>query len=251
MYIDENTIKELILERDKLINEIKEYESANPDYNKVNYRYKMMNEELISLTKGINSLLLNLQFSYSRYNIHTSNYPKDYIVFDTETTGLDPNSNEIIEYSFLKYVDNKLVDKLSSLVKPSVPIPEFITNITHISNDSVEDALPIDEHLAKIIEFINGQIIIGHNILFDIKFLESTIKRSSLELNRVKIEYIDTVSLARKYIPDAPNHKLETLKNYLNIDSISHRSESDCEVTQIVYMKCVEKANEEIANALQ
>ena len=45
MYIDENTIKELILERDKLINEIKEYESANPDYNKVNYRYKMMNEE--------------------------------------------------------------------------------------------------------------------------------------------------------------------------------------------------------------
>lgn len=241
MYIDENTIKELISERDNLINEIKEYEASNPDYRVINHKYKMMNEELISLTKGINSLLLNLQFSYSRYNTHNSNFPKDYIVFDTETTGLDPNNNEIIEYSFLKYEDNTLVSKLSSLVKPASPIPEFITNITHISNEDVEDALPIDEHLAKIIDFINGQVIIGHNILFDIKFLESSIKRSTCELNRVKIEYIDTVSLARKCIPDAPNHKLETLKNYLNIDNISHRSESDCEVTQIVYMKCVEK----------
>ncbi len=249
MYFDENTIKELILERENLINEIKEYEGSNPNYNKVNNRYKMMNEELISLTKGINSLLLNLQFSYTRYNAHGLNYPKNYIVFDTETTGLDANNNEIIEYSFLKYVDNKLVDKLSSLVKPSVPIPEFITNITHISNEMVEDYSPIDEHLPKIIEFINGQVIIGHNILFDIKFLESSIKRSPLELDRVKFEYIDTVSLARKCIPDAPNHKLETLKNYLNIDNISHRSESDCEVTQMVYVKCVEKLiNEEVSS---
>lgn len=245
MYIDENTIKELIQERDNLINEIKEYESNNTDYNKVNSRYKMMNEELISLTKGINSLLLNLQFSYSRYNTHGLNYPEDYIVFDTETAGLDPNNNEIIEYSFLKYKDNKLVDKLSSLVKPSNPIPEFITNITHISNEMVKDALPIDEHLESIVEFINGSVIIGHNILFDIKFLESTIKRSPLELDSVNIQYIDTVSLARKSIPDAPNHKLETLKNYLNIDNVSHRSESDCEVTQIVYMKCVEKLIEQ------
>lgn len=241
MYIDENTIKELISEREILINEIREYEKTDPDYSKVNHKYKMMNEELISLTKSINSLLLNLQFSYSRYNIHGLNYPVDYIVFDTETTGLDPNNNEIIEYSFLKYKNNKLVDKLSSLVKPRNLIPEFITNITHISNEMVSDALPIDEYLTKIIEFINGSVIIGHNILFDIKFLESTIRRSPLELNRVNIQYIDTVSLARKCIPDAPNHKLETLKNYLNIDNVSHRSESDCEVTQIVYTKCVEK----------
>lgn len=245
MYIDENTIKELISERDNLINEIKEYESNNNDFTKVNAKYKMMNEELISLTKGINSLVMNLQFSYTRYNTHGLNYPENYIVFDTETTGLDPNNNEIIEYSFLKYENHKLVDKLSSLVKPSTPIPEFITKITNISNDMVNDALPIDDNLDSIVEFINNQVIIGHNILFDIKFLESTIKRSPLELDRVHIDYIDTVSLARKCFPEVSNHKLETLKNYLNIDNVSHRSESDCEVTQIVYMKCVEKLIEQ------
>lgn len=240
MYIDENTVKELIKGRKELINEISEYENNINDFSKISQKYRRMNDELLNITKGINSLLLNLEFSYTRHNCKNCDYPNDYIVFDTETTGLDPSNNEIIEYSFLKYENNKLVAKLSSLVKPQTMIPEFITKITHISNEMVEDSLPIDEHLESIIDFINGRVIIGHNILFDIKFLESAIKNSSLDLKPVKFEYIDTVSLARKCITDSPNHKLETLKEYFHIDNVSHRSESDCEVTQIVYMKCVE-----------
>lgn len=240
MYIDENTVKELIKEREELINNILEYESNVDDFSKISQKYRRMNDELANLTKGINSLLLNLEFSYIRHHCNNLDYPSDYIVFDTETTGLDSNNNEIIEYTFLKYENHKLVDKLSSLVKPKSIIPEFITKITHISNEMVNDAYPIDEHLENIIDFINGSIIIGHNVLFDIKFLESAIKKSPLALKPVKFEYIDTVSLARKCITDSPNHKLETLKEYFHIDNISHRSESDCEVTQIVYMKCVQ-----------
>jgi DNA polymerase-3 subunit epsilon len=231
-------IEELISERNNLLDDIKEYENNN----NYNYKYRMMNDKIVALTKSINNCLLRRQFSYTSYSTHNM-LPNNYIVFDTETTGLNPETNEIIEFTFLKYENNILVDKLSSLVRPEELIPDFITNITHISNEDVLDKKDINYYLEDIIKFINKSIIIGHNVLFDIKFLREAISKSNLDLEPLNIQYIDTVNLARKCIIDVPNHKLETLKNYFNINCISHRSEADCEVTKIVYEKCVEILN--------
>lgn len=164
----------------------------------------------------------------------------DYVVFDLETTGLEPNQCEIIEIGALKYKDSKLVDEFSILIKPSTPINANITSITGIDNDMVEYAPNIKEVLPKFIEFIEDLPLIAHNSSFDLSFIEENIKR--LHLPMINNTNIDTVELAKEYIPQVYNYKLTTLKNYFKLNYGSHRSVDDCKTTNYVYEYCKKKA---------
>lgn len=168
------------------------------------------------------------------------NMVDDYVVFDLETTGLDPKIAKIIEIGALKYKNNELVEELSLLVNPMCSIPNNITVITGIDNDMVKDALTIDKALPKFIEFIEDLPLIAHNARFDLSFIEENI----INLNLLMIDNtnIDTVYLSRKYIHGVYNYKLETLKNYFNLNYSSHRSVEDCLTTNYVYQYCKKKA---------
>ena len=98
-------------------------------------------------------------------------FPNEYIVFDIETTGLDASYDEIIEIGALKIKNNEIVDKFTSLIKPKYPIDEFITELTGITNEMVKDAPLINEVLPRFIDFIGDEILVGHNINFDINFV--------------------------------------------------------------------------------
>ncbi|MGL4948937.1 MAG: 3'-5' exonuclease [Anaeroplasmataceae bacterium] len=156
----------------------------------------------------------------------------EYIVFDFETTGLSPLKNEVIEYSFLHYKDNELVAELSNFVKPNSNIPEFIARITGISNRHVSDAKPIHFHLSEIENFISEKVLLGHNVTFDISFLSQMYSNHNRIIN---IKSLDTLKLAKKHIKDVQNHKLSTLKDFLNIKCVSHRSKEDCIVTNELF----------------
>ena len=164
----------------------------------------------------------------------------DYVVFDLETTGFDPKVSKIIEIGALKYRNNELVDELSILVNPGCSIPPIITAITGIDDELVKDAKTIKEALPQFILFIEDLPLVAHNSRFDLSFIEENIL--ALGLPMINNTNIDTVFLARKYIKNVYNHKLETLKNHFGLTYSSHRSLEDCFTTNYVYQYCKEQA---------
>lgn len=164
----------------------------------------------------------------------------DYVVFDLETTGLNYWEHKIIEIGALKYRNNELVAELSILINPECEIPEVITNITGITASDLINKPTIKEALPEFIEFIEDLPLIAHNSSFDLGFIEENIKQLGLPM--IKNTNIDTVELARKYIPRVYNYKLTTLKNYFKLDFGSHRSVDDCKTTNYVYQYCKDKA---------
>ena len=82
----------------------------------------------------------------------------DYVVFDLETTGLNPLESKIIEIGALKYKDNQLINNFSVLINPECDIPEIITNITGIDNETIKYEKTIKEVMPKFIEFIEDLI---------------------------------------------------------------------------------------------
>ena len=157
-----------------------------------------------------------------------------YVVIDIETTGLDPQYDEIIELGALKIENGVIVDSFSKLIKPKTSISDFITQLTGISNSMVENAPSIEEELPNYLKFINEQNIVGHNVNFDINFIYDNLAKI---LNKpFTNDYIDTLRLSRKLYPDIKNHKLITVCDYLKInESTHHRALSDCELTFKVY----------------
>ena len=174
---------------------------------------------------------------YSKTKI--KKFVDDYVVFDLETTGLNPEDSEIIEISALKYKNNILVDSFSELVKPSMPIPKKITKLTGITDEDVANCRTINKILPEFIAFIENYTLIAHNGSFDFGFIEKYL--NELNINYNNNSNIDTLYLARKYLPELDNHKLETLKEYFKLDNTSHRATADCETTNIVYQYCKEK----------
>lgn len=159
----------------------------------------------------------------------------DYTIIDIETTGLDPTNDKIIELAALKVRDNKIVNNYSTLINPKIEIDTFITELTGITNEMLKNAPVIEEKLQEYIDFIGEDIIIGHNINFDINFIYDCYEKyfNSFLFN----DYIDTLRLSRDFIKDTPNHKLKTLSEKFNINyDNAHRALNDCYITNNLYM---------------
>ena len=88
----------------------------------------------------------------------------DYTVIDIETTGLYSEFDEILELSAVKYRNNKMIDKFTTLVRPEEEIDEYITDLTGITNEMVANAPSIEEALPKYLDFIGTDIVVGHNV---------------------------------------------------------------------------------------
>ncbi len=171
--------------------------------------------------------------------------PSDYTVIDTETTGLDPVFDEIIEIGAIKVRNNEIVDQYQTLLKPEEFVPEFITELTGITNEMLENAPKIESILPGFIEFIQDDILLGHNIHFDINFLYDYIEDVlNLEFSN---DFVDLLRLARKVYPEFENHKLATVGKNLNLDiSGSHRSIKDCMITHKSFQLLKAKVNNDI-----
>ena len=159
-----------------------------------------------------------------------------YVSLDIETTGLSPRYDEIIELGAVKYKDGECIDTFTSLVKPENPIDEFISNLTGITNEMLAGAPSLATVLPHFIDFVGSNVIVGHNVNFDINFLYDAC--NNLKLPSFSNDYVDTMRLARRMYQDLPNHKLDTLISYFGLDQRGlHRSLSDCELTAVCYQK--------------
>lgn len=171
----------------------------------------------------------------------------DYIVFDIETTGLDSSYDEVIEIGAIKVKNNKIVSKFNSLVKPKNEMDEYITELTGITNEMVKDAPTIEEILPDFMNYIGNDILIGHNVNFDINFIYDNLYRNKFDV--LTNDFIDTMRISRKLLPELPHHRLIDLAKYFKIDSTNnHRSLKDCEITMNVYENLKEIALQKYGN---
>ena len=129
-------------------------------------------------------------------NIKDAENCRSFVVFDTETTGLYPWQDRIIEIGAVRFRDGEPVARFQSLVNPQKHIPVFITDLTHISDADVADAPVISDVLPAFEEFVGSDPLVGHNIDFDLRFVQSA---GSALPDRGRM-YIDTAELARKIV---------------------------------------------------
>ena len=162
--------------------------------------------------------------------------PLDYTVVDLETTGLSPYYDEIIEMAAIRVRSGKAVETYQQLVKPQRPINEFITALTSITNEMVADAPSVWDALPGFLDFIGGDLIVGHNVGFDVRFI---FNNSGEHLQRpFPNDYINTVRIARKAGLGLQNYRLDTLCDVFGIDSTNHhRALADCERTHVLFEK--------------
>lgn len=167
-------------------------------------------------------------------------YSSDYVVFDLETTGIRPDTDEIIEISGIRVRDHRVVGEFSTLVNPGMHIPSAASRVNHITDDMVEDAPEISEALGDFLEFAGDDILVGHNIhSFDMNFIyHATMRIYGTEVTN---DYIDTLYMARQCLPELSHHKLSDVAAYFDISTKgAHRALNDCVMNQ----KCYEKLGE-------
>lgn len=158
-----------------------------------------------------------------------------YVVVDIETTGLSPRDNEILEIGAIKVDEYGEMSTFSTLIKVDFPIPEFITQLTGIHDGMVMDeGVDIKEALESFDAFIGDAILIGHNVNFDISFLNDKYQKQLYK--SLTNDYIDTLRLSRRLLPGLPNYKLNTVVQHLQIEySGHHRALADVKMTLEVY----------------
>ena len=158
------------------------------------------------------------------------------VAFDLETTGLNPKRDAITEIGAIRFNENRVEDEFSVLVNPGRSIPNFITNLTGISNDMVRNAPNIHDVIPEFEAFVGDAPVIGHNVRFDLGFVQ---RYDALPYNDV----IDTYELAAVLLPSAGRYKLGAISNALGIPLVNaHRALDDAKATQGIFARLYEIA---------
>ncbi len=155
----------------------------------------------------------------------------DYIVFDIETTGLYPEFDDLIEFGAIKFKDGQIVDRIDFFVKPTKPLTNVAINLSHITNEMVENAISQKEALLKIKQWIGNDVLIAHNgIRFDLNFLNKLCERFDVE--PITNCLIDTLEISHAVNKKLAKHTLGTLVGKLRVEYNpleAHRADKDSE----------------------
>ncbi len=157
------------------------------------------------------------------------------ISLDIETTGLDSNSDAIIELAAVKFNERRVEAEFTTLINPDRLIPREITHLTGITNEMVRGAPRIMDVIDDFSAFVGDAPIIGHNVRFDHGFLK---KYNILHNN----EIIDTYELASVLLPTASRYSLEALGQLQGIFSReSHRALEDSRTAHALFLQLYQK----------
>ncbi|MFN8209459.1 MAG: exonuclease domain-containing protein [Bacteroidales bacterium] len=166
-----------------------------------------------------------------------------YAIVDIETTGGSPRLEKITEIAVYLHDGEKITGEFSTLVNPERNIPYFITNLTGITNEMVENAPRFFEVAKKVIEVTEGRIFVAHNARFDYSFIREEFK--SLGYN-YKRKILDTVTLSRKLFPGYRSYSLGNICNDLGIViNDRHRAAGDALATTKLFEMCLLKDRKE------
>jgi DNA polymerase III epsilon subunit family exonuclease len=165
-----------------------------------------------------------------------------YAVVDVETTGFNPREDRVVEMACVVLHERRIVRTWNTLVNPERPIPEYATRVHGLTDEHVAHAPSFEIAQRLLRRLCAGATVVAHNANFDIGFLPAIAHLPSL----------CTLRLARHCFPEAPNHKNQTLREYLHIDDDlrrvynvdalpAHRALADALVTAGILLRCLER----------
>lgn len=154
--------------------------------------------------------------------------PKRYVVCDIEATGLDED-RDLIEIALITYEDDKVTEIYETLINPLRPIPEYISNLTMISNRELETAPKFYEVADAIRMRLEGAVFVSHNTEFDLGMLRKKFREMGQDL---KIKNFCTLKVAQHEIPGLRNYNLDALCSFFGIKTKNrHRAVPDALAT--------------------
>lgn len=172
------------------------------------------------------------------------------VVLDFETTGLNTAKDRIIEIGAVKLSNGQVIESFGELINPGIPLPARISEITHITEQMLEDKPRLDEVMPRFLEFLDGCPIAAHNAKFDCSVLQSELKR--LNLPEYTAAQIDTLTLARKLYPELRTHRLSSVCKHLGVSlKDAHRAVNDAAATAQCLAKMISDAKKKGAEKLE
>jgi len=173
-----------------------------------------------------------------------------YSVIDIETTGSHAHRHCITEVAIINFDGEKITNEFSTLIRPELPVPNFISHLTGITNEMVENAPRWEEVMDQIDEFTRDRIVIAHNAHFDYSFLKSAFLQSGKSFKR---KTLCTVRLTRKIFPGLLSYSLQKLCAHFGIQSKTfHRAYVDALAALEIFKLCVsEDSNGVIQSSLK
>ncbi len=189
----------------------------------------------IKIIYGLEGYLVNDELDLIK-NPTNNKLDDEIIVFDFETTGLNPKRDRIIEIGAVKIRNNSIIEKFNQLINPGINIPEKIQSLTGITNEMVKDKPSINEGMKEFFGFIGEcNTICAHNADFDYGFLENNYNIEK------QFTIIDTLELSRRILKNKRRHNLKALTKHFKIELENHhRAVDDSEATAKVLLEFFE-----------
>lgn len=220
-------LNEKLNEKENQINELKaENQKVKEDYFSTLFSFDNSSNEKRDKAETPR-LLSQLDLSYTKARKLTSTF----VVLDFETTGLNYKDNEIIQYGIVEFKNGDVINEFTKFFKPNRPVGKTVMRKTGITNEFLEDKPRISkEYMEELLLLLGGKTIVAHNAPFDMKFLLKNLY--DFDIKHEKFRVFDTLTASRRLINETPNHKLETLKEYFNLDDgESHQALNDAKAT--------------------
>lgn len=172
-----------------------------------------------------------------------------FIIFDLETTGLDPKLDYIIEIGAQKFKGFELIDEFSTLIRPVDEVKELTKHtmtLTGLTIDMLQNSPRIESVLPRFLQFIQDGILVAHNADFDFSFIKEASTKIGIDLDW---PCYCTIKLSKMILPELQSRNLDALANHFGFTfEARHRSIGDVKVTAEV-MKAM--LNNERAHGLQ
>ncbi len=163
-------------------------------------------------------------------------FEQEFVCIDLETTGLNADSDTIIELGGVRFRNGEILDRYQSFVNPGRRIPPFVQQLTNITPSQIERAPVFHQVAGDFANFIGDLPIVGHNVAFDLGFLRSH------RLPLPNASY-NTWDLASVFLPTVPEYNLGALAAHLGLDhSQAHRANADAEITALVFHRLLQIA---------
>jgi DNA polymerase-3 subunit epsilon len=165
-----------------------------------------------------------------------------YAIIDIETTGGSSKLEKITEIAVYLHDGEKITGEYSTLINPERNIPYFITNLTGITNEMVENAPRFYEIARTIVEITEGRTFVAHNARFDYSFIREEFKSLGFNFKR---NILDTVTLSRKLMPGYRSYSLGNICREMNITiNGRHRAAGDALATATLFEMLIKKDTE-------
>ncbi len=152
-----------------------------------------------------------------------------FAVVDIETTGGNANLGRITEIAIVITDGESILDEFQSLVDPEMHIPPFITNLTGITNQMVEDAPQFQYIAPKVADLLKDKIFVAHNVNFDYSFVKKELEEAGQTMPTKKM---CTVRYSRKIVPGHKSYSLGNICGHFGIKNMdAHRAMADTKAT--------------------